>query len=219
MKGLLIKDFKLMKNMRNTLLIILLAALSMSFYGTGISFIVAYMALIGSSFTSSTISYDEFENGDAFLFSLPVSRKDYVVEKYLLSLLMCGGGWLLGAVFSTGIRVIRNGLNLNPMDGIMTALMLLPVVIGFTVFTLPLRLKFEGEKSRIVTIIVMGGTFLIVGAGAKIAEMLDIDLGALVERIPVMSAGMGIAVALGISIALLILSCRISIKIMEHKEF
>lgn len=218
MKGLLIKDFKLMKNMRTTMVIILLSALGMSFYvSDNLSFIVAYMALVGSSFTSSTISYDEFENGDAFLFSLPVSRKDYVVEKYLLSLLMCGGGWLLGAVFSMGAQVIMNGL--NPMDGIMTALMLLPVVIGFTVFTLPLRLKFEGEKSRIVTIIVMGGTFLIVGAGAKIAEMLDIDLGALVERIPVMSAGMGIAVALGISIALLILSCRISIKIMEHKEF
>lgn len=218
MKGLLIKDYKLMKNMRTTMVIILLSALGMSFYvSDNLSFIVAYLALVGSSFTSSTISYDEFENGDAFLFSLPVSRKDYVVEKYLLSLLMCGGGWLLGAVFSMGTRVIMNGL--NPMDGIMTALALLPVVIGFSVFTLPLRLKFEGEKSRIVTIIVMCGTFLIVGAGAKIAEMLGIDLGALAERIPVMSAGMGIAVALGISIALLLLSCRISIKIMEHKEF
>lgn len=218
MKGLLIKDFKLMKNMRTTMVIILLSALGMSFYvSDNLSFIVAYLALVGSSFTSSTISYDEFENGDAFLFSLPVSRKDYVVEKYLLSLLMCGGGWLLGAVFSMGARVIMNGL--NPMDGIMTALALLPVVIGFSVFTLPLRLKFEGEKSRIVTIIVMCGTFLIVGSGAKIAEMLGIDLGALLERIPVMSAGMGIAVALGISIALLLLSCRISIKIMEHKEF
>lgn len=218
MKGLLIKDFKLMKNMRTSMVIILLSALGMCFYvSDNLSFIVAYIAFVGSSFTSSTISYDEFENGDAFLFSLPVSRKDYVVEKYLLSLLMCGGGWLLGAVFSTGAQVIMNGL--NPMDGIMPALALLPVTTGFSVFTLPLRLKFEGEKSRISTIIVMGGLFLIIGTGAKAAEMLGIDLGALGEKMPMMSAGMGITVFLGISIALLLLSCRISIKIMEHKEF
>lgn len=217
MKGLLIKDFKLMKNMKNSFVIILLVTLGMAFYFSDMSFIVMYMAIIGNSFTSSTISYDEFDKGDAFLFSLPVSRKDYVMEKYLLSLLMCGGGWLVGTVFSMGFGVIRNGL--DPVEGIMTALVLLPVAIGLNVLILPLRLKYEGEKSRISMMIVIGGFLLIIVAGAKIAGMLGIDLGALGERIPVMSAGMGIVAALGISIALLLLSCRISIKIMEKKEF
>ena len=31
----------------------------------------------------SSISYDEFDNGNAFLFSLPITRKDYVLEKYI----------------------------------------------------------------------------------------------------------------------------------------
>ena len=85
MKGLLIKDLRLMKNMGNSLAIILLVAVGMSFYISDMSFIVIYMAIIGTSFTSSTISYDEFDNGNAFLFSLPVSRKDYVLEKYLFA--------------------------------------------------------------------------------------------------------------------------------------
>ena len=100
MKGLLIKDLRLMKNMGNSLAIILLVAVGMSFYSSDMSFIVIYLAIIGTSFTSSTISYDEFDNGNAFLFSLPVSRKDYVLEKYLFAILMCGGGWLLGSVIS-----------------------------------------------------------------------------------------------------------------------
>lgn len=217
MKGLLIKDFKLMKNMKNSLAVILLVTLGMAFYLSDMSFIVMYMAIIGSSFTSSTISYDEFDKGTSFLFTLPVSRKDYVVEKYLLSLLLCGGGWLAGTVFTMGSGIIRNGL--DPMEGMMTALVLLPVAIVLSVFMLPLRLKYEGEKSRICMMIIMGGLFLVIVAGAKAAEMLGIDLEALGEKMPVMSVGMGIAVALGISAALLVLSCRISIRIMERKEF
>lgn len=217
MKGLLIKDFRLMKNMKNSLVVILLIALGMAFYTSDMSFIVVYMAIIGSSFTNSTISYDEFERGTSFLLTLPVSRKDYVVEKYVLSLLLCGGGWLAGTVFSLGFGIIRNGL--EPMEGMMTALVLLPVAIVLSVFMIPLRLKYEGEKSRIFMIILLGGFSLILVAGAKAVEMLGIDLGSLGERLPVMSAGMGFVMALLISVALLVLSCRISIRIMERKEF
>ena len=214
MKGLLIKDLRLMKNMGNSLAIILLVAVGMSFYSSDMSFIVIYLAIIGTSFTSSTISYDEFDNGNAFLFSLPVSRKDYVLEKYLFAILMCGGGWLLGSVISIVAGAARSGL--DPMEGMMTALVLLPVAMCLNVLLVPLRLKFEAEKSRIAQI---GGIFAVVIAGTKIAERLGIDLEALGERMPVMSARLGIVVALGVCIALLLLSCHISIKIMERKEF
>ena len=213
MKGLLIKDLRLMKNMGNSLAIILLVAVGMSFYSSDMSFIVIYLAIIGTSFTSSTISYDEFDNGNAFLFS----RKDYVLEKYLFAILMCGGGWLLGSVISIVAGAARSGL--DPMEGMMTALVLLPVAMCLNVLLVPLRLKFEAEKSRIAQIVIMGGIFAVVIAGTKIAERLGIDLEALGERMPVMSARLGIVVALGICIALLLLSCHISIKIMERKEF
>ena len=217
MRGLLIKDLKLMRNMGNSLIIILLVAVGMSFYNSDMSFIVVDMAVIGTTFTSSTISYDEFDNGNAFLFSLPVSRKDYVLEKYLFALLMSGTGWLVGSIASIAAGAAKGSLNLA--EGMMTALVLLPVAFCLSAFLLPLRLKFEGEKSRIVMIIVMGGFLLVAVMVAKLAKGLGIDLDTLGERIPEMSAGAGIAVALGIGIALLLISCQISIKIMEHKEF
>ena len=46
MKGLLIKDLRLMKNMGNSLAIILLVAVGMSFYSSDMSFIVIYLAII-----------------------------------------------------------------------------------------------------------------------------------------------------------------------------
>lgn len=217
MKGLLIKDLRLMKNMGNSLALILLMAVGMSFYIKDISFIVVYMAIIGTTLTSSTISYDEFDNGNAFLFSLPVSRKDYVLEKYLFSLLMCGVGWLLGSMIAIVAGAARHAL--VPAEGLMTAVALLPVAIGLNVVLIPLRLKFEAEKSRIAQIMVMGGFFLVCVLGAKLAERLGIDLNALGERMPAMSEGAGIAAVLAVSVALLCISCHISIRIMERKEF
>lgn len=217
MKGLLIKDLRLMKNMGNSLALILVMAVGMSFYIKDISFIVVYMAIIGTTLTSSTISYDEFDNGNAFLFSLPVSRKDYVLEKYLFSLLMCGVGWLLGSMIAIVAGAARHAL--VPAEGLMTAVALLPVAIGLNVVLIPLRLKFEAEKSRIAQIMVMGGFFLVCVLGAKLAERLGIDLNALGERMPAMSEGAGIAAVLAVSVALLFISCHISIRIMERKEF
>lgn len=217
MKGLLIKDLRLMKNMGNSMAVILLVAVGMSFYSSDMSFIVVYMAIIGTTLTSSTISYDEFDNGNAFLFSLPVSRKDYVLEKYLFFLLMCGGGWLLGSVVFIVAGTVRGGL--APVEGLMTALAMLPVAICLNVVLIPLRLKFEAEKSRIAQIVVMGGFFLVIVLGVKLIERLGIELDALGERMPVMSAGVGIAVILAVIVALLLISCHISIRIMERKEF
>ena len=91
MKGLLIKDIRLMKNMRNSIIMILLIAVSMGAYMKDVSFIITYLALIGASFTTSTMSYDEFDNGYTFLLSLPVTRKGYVLEKYAFGLLLGGG--------------------------------------------------------------------------------------------------------------------------------
>ena len=214
MKGLLIKDLRLMKNMGNSLALILLMAVGMSFYIKDISFIVVYMAIIGTTLTSSTISYDEFDNGNAFLFSLPVSRKDYVLEKYLFSLLMCGVGWLLGSIIAIVAGAARHAL--VPAEGLMTAVALLPVAIGLNVVLIPLRLKFEAEKSRIAQIMVMGGFFLVCVLGAKLAERLGIDLNALGERMPAMSEGAGIAAVLAVSVVLLFISCHISTVSYTH---
>ena len=54
---------------------------------------MSYCTLLMSFFTASTISYDEFNHGFFYLFSLPVSRKGYVAEKYLFGVLTGGVTW------------------------------------------------------------------------------------------------------------------------------
>ena len=64
MKGMLIKDFRLLKNQGKSLLLMLLVvAIFMNFItDVGPAFIVGYITIIFSLFTATTISYDEFDN-------------------------------------------------------------------------------------------------------------------------------------------------------------
>ena len=88
MKGLLIKDFRILLHQKTTFLIIVLLGIFMSTNGGNISFSMGYMMFVSATLTITTISYDYFEKGMSFLFTFPISKKLYVVEKYLLSLLI-----------------------------------------------------------------------------------------------------------------------------------
>lgn len=90
MTGLLIKDLKLLKVQRNFFLMFVAIAVWMQTFMDGVSFIIGYMTFCGSMAVLNTISYDEYDNGNAFLFSLPISRKGYVLEKYAFGFIIGG---------------------------------------------------------------------------------------------------------------------------------
>ena len=76
MKGLLIKDFQLMKNQGKILIAILVVIAAFGIIADGnSSFLTAYITIFLALFTTSTISYDEYDSGYLFLFTLPVNRK------------------------------------------------------------------------------------------------------------------------------------------------
>ena len=87
MKGLLIKDFKLLKGQKNFFMTITAISIIMIIVSPGTSFPIGFLGFVGALFSLSSISYDEFDNGNAFLFSLPITRKDYVLEKYIFGLI------------------------------------------------------------------------------------------------------------------------------------
>lgn len=95
-------------------------------------------------FTLSTISYDEFDNGNAFLFSLPVSRSGYVVEKYCLALLLGGGAWIFATVLAMGAVIIRKIMPAG--DLVVIALFILPVMLMMQAVMLPIQLKFVERR-------------------------------------------------------------------------
>lgn len=218
MKGLLIKDFKLMTTQKNFFVIILLIAIGMISFTEDVSFPIGFLTFVLSMFTLSTISYDEFDNGYAFLFTLPITRVSYVLEKYCLGFLLGIGSWLLVTCLGIISSMVRNNTSLTEVWQI--AALILPIMIIIQSVMIPVQLKFGGEKGRIAIIGAVG--FLLVAGililkGAKL--FFNVDLIAQLNTLPIVSFGMLLLITLTIAFLLLALSVRISISVMKKKQF
>ena len=100
MRGLICKDLRLMLVQKNFFIMLAFVAFVCMAALDDPAFVVMYVTLIFTSFLLSTMSYDEFDNGYPFLFTLPITRKLYVQEKYVLG--MAGGSiaWLLSTLLA-----------------------------------------------------------------------------------------------------------------------
>lgn len=86
MLGLFIKDLKLLKAQKKLFMLVGIVTAVVLFNiqdGTEmIGFMAGYMVFVVTMAATSTIGCDEADHGTVFLFTLPVSRKEYVLEKY-----------------------------------------------------------------------------------------------------------------------------------------
>lgn len=81
MKGLLTKDFRILAGQKRYFTIIILIAAIFLCSGQPAQIIVGYCTMFGMLFTVNTISYDEFDHGYLFLFTLPGDQKRFMCWK------------------------------------------------------------------------------------------------------------------------------------------
>lgn len=188
MKGLFVKDLKLMMLQKNFLLLILAIVIGMMIFTDDVIFPLGFLSFIVSLFTVSTISYDDFDNGNAFLFTLPITRNHYVSEKYFLGLLLGCMAWVLATVLGIITTVLKDTLPIT--DLVQSSLMILPIMIVVQAIMLPFQLKFGGDKGRIAMIGAFGGLAVITLVIVKGAEAIfNIDLVSLLDNMPTVSMG------------------------------
>ena len=216
MKGLLTKDLQLMAGQKKTLIMILIigVVMSLSFESTAV---IAYLTIFAGVMALGTLSYDEFDNGYAFLFTLPFSRKTYVLEKYVFVAIWALAFMAIGSVASVILSAVR-GLPAVPTDIFMTAVMVLAMALLIAAVMIPLRLKYGAEKSRIVLFIIYG-LFAVALLGLSrlpALKTLGQSIGSsLSSAVPALIA----AVPLVLAAAVYAVSILISIRILEKKEF
>ena len=218
MKGLLVKDFKLMMLQKNFLLLILAIVIGMMIFTDDVVFPLGFLSFVASLFTVSTISYDDFDNGNAFLFTLPITRNNYVIEKYFLGLLVGGIAWILATVLGIVATVLKDTLPVAEL--VQSALIILPILIVVQAIMLPFQLKFGGDKGRIAMIGAFGGLAVITLVIVKGAEAIfNVDLVSLVDNLRTISMGVLITIIIIIALLMLLVSMKISLSIMNKKEF
>ena len=219
MKGLLIKDFKLLKVQKNFFLLILCIAIGIEIFtnSTSSSFIIGFLSFVATLFTLSSISYDEFDNGNAFLFSLPITRKSYVIEKYGFGMILGSSFWAFGTLIVIFKEVITH--KYVSIDTVIAAFIILPIVFAVLAVMLPFQLKFGGENGRIAIICTLVIVFLIGIVITKVANAFNINLSFLFHEIATLNSIILILVIIGITFFMLFVSYRISLSIMKKKEF
>jgi ABC-type transport system involved in multi-copper enzyme maturation permease subunit len=217
MKGLMIKDFKILKRQRKSLLIIFAVFIALANVKSNMVALISYLAFIGVFFAIGSVSYDEYDNGNPFLFSLPITRKGYVLEKYGFALIIGGGSWLFATMVTMLFETMRN--NVSVEEGIVTALLALTIALAMISVTFPLQFAFGSEKRQIALFIVIAIVMVIGVAVSKIALVFNVDILENINNLPTVSMEFIVVVALMISLVMLAVSCWISMGIMCRKEF
>lgn len=216
MKGLLLKDLSILKTQGRSFVIIIAIAMFMLIAGNNTTFAVIYANILFVTFGITTLSYDTHDNGYAFLFTLPISRKLYVVEKYVFSLLSVATGVILSFVLILGVSFIKDDYVLTTSDLIFVIGYALGSIIFLSIM-LPVNLRFGPEKGRIAMIIVIA---VIVSSGLSISKIAGtMDLTKLYWGIREIKPMVVMCIFVLIVFAILSVSCFISCNIMKKKEF
>ena len=210
------KDYLIMKNQSKTILMIFMIGviMSLTFEPTAL---VYYITMIGSMTALSTIAYDEMDNGYAFIFSLPIKRKSYVIEKYLFIL----GVSLLFMLVSTVVCLAMSFLGVydlqNVLEQLPSVIVALPILIAFICsITIPLRIKYGSEKSRIFLYLLMAACGLLAYGLNYLFPAAGIDFMNMLDRIPVSAI---IAGAIAFTLAITFVSEKLCEKIIMAKQF
>jgi len=231
MLGLIKKDLLLLKT--NTKVFIGVIAFYILFGVTsdfGPSIITAMLTLVMSMMVLSTMQWDEQAKWNSYVLTTPVSRKMLVISKYLLSLITITIGAITGFACSIVVALIKNLV----FDGQNYAFDIEAIVIIFTVFgvmllinaiILPAIYKFGVEKARAILLVLVGLPVFIISVLAAVISGL-ISSGTIngtfltnvitwLEANPALLA----VIAVVFLIAVIAASCKLSIKILEKKEF
>ncbi len=216
MKGLLIKDFCILIRIKVTLLIYLVIGILIASGSGGVSSALGYMMVVSTMLVITTISYDYFEKGMIFLMAMPVRRSTYVLEKYVLAVLIQLVVAVVMAAVQFGFSMTQPGTSWAVFIGTGIVCMLVAMLI-ISVY-IPIYLKFGPEKSRIAMFAVIGiflvGTYLI----SKV-EVLSNGLNKLTATLDAMSPGQVVGIGVLGFVLFVAVSMLISMGILKKKEF
>lgn len=217
MKGLFLKDFRYVLTQKTFIILILIIGLALNMtMGDSYYFTLGYITFMGVILGVTTSSMDDQKNGMSFLFTLPISRKQYITEKYLFSILMM----LLFCVISLLIVFLTRWIKHydTPFsDIIFTAFGCFVCLFFFLGLMLPLTLKFGEERARLAYFITLGAFLIVMIPMVALINFLDTHT-ALSISFHFGTTALAAIVCLSVALCLLISYC-VSLRIIRHRDF
>ena len=211
MKGLLLKDFCILKNQMKLMVVFVIfyaiwavAAKMPTMMGTMVILLSIMMPI-------SSMSYDEAGQWYRYAFSLPIPRRTLVLSKYVLGFLVSLGGLVVSAIGNIIILALTNGE--NAWESWLTIIGFLELGVIFLSIIIPILFKYGVEKGRLFIVVIavipsllvalLGSTLKTSGTLMPSAELLQ----AILYSSPLFT------------LAIFLISFRISVGICRKKEY
>ncbi len=217
MKGLLIKDLRLILKQKTVLMLVFIIGI-LNIGEADAAFMAGYMIFIGTFLAINTISYDGFDNGMAFLMTMPSGRKTYAVEKYVFTIGMSVAVSLVALVFACIAGMVNNcGSSLMENAAIVLTVFVTALIAASVM--IPVNLKFGPEKGRILLFAVVG---ILVAAAYLVEKQLAgmavwfAGVAKVLSGMSELMLGLGL---LAIGVVAVLVSMAVTIKVMTNKEF
>ena len=212
MKGLFVKDIELMKQQKQFFILVVVMEVILNLAGSGsVSFATGYFTIVTAIFAITTISYDEFDNGLAFLMTLPGTRKQYVAEKYLLGAGLTAAAWGIEAI--TG--VICKGV--AELQGCLSEkIIYIPLALLMLSVSLPLVIHFGTEKGRYIAMVMWA---IIIAVVYILIKTMGLSADAVGAWLNGLNRGMVLAGVVLFTVIVYMGSFWIGVRLMEKKEF
>lgn len=218
MKGLFLKDFRLLSRQLRFLLVYMIIFIGLFSFISDTSFLTGFITLIAMMLSINCFAYDELCNFDKLVAASPASASQAVMARYAVGL-SCGISGSILVVLVEGVSLL---LKRDPAIGFsswLNTLIAVGITLGISVILLdilfPICYRFGVNKSRIILLLIVGlPSFLIAFLFNRFAgQMPDIPSS---FRI---SGTLTLLLVILILILGTILSITLSTRILERKEY
>lgn len=219
MKALFIKDIRIVLKQQRVLICAFFAVITILAFATDNSmYAVAFVLFLVPTMMLTTISYDTFENGMSYIMSLPVSVKDYVAEKYILTVVSSLIFNIMATILINVVLSIGKGVGIMPLELIVNAMLAQFMVLIYISLVLPVDIRFGTDKGMIIVVLMA----VVIGAVGPMLGNINVDSGLMyklseaeITSVPVNQA----LLLMSVGGVFAIVSYFVSVKLMKQMEY
>lgn len=219
MKALFIKDIRIVLKQQRVLICAFFAVITILAFATDNSmYAVAFVLFLVPTMMLTTISYDTFENGMSYIMSLPVSVKDYVAEKYILTVASSLIFNIMATILINVVLSIGKGVSIMPLELIVNAMLAQFMVLIYISLVLPVDIRFGTDKGMIIVVLMA----VVIGAVGPMLGNINVDSGLMyklseaeITSVPVNQA----LLLMSVGGVFAIVSYFVSVKLMKQMEY
>ncbi len=176
-KGLIIKDLLQLKSYKKTLIVFIFVFVATSIAQENTRNTLTVMLTLGlGMFSIATFSYDEMAKADRYILTLPLTKKEVVLGKYILVITSTIIGAILGIIASSILSIV-----ITKEQPIFLELVELAIGSIFGIgliqsIQIPFIYKYGAEKGRIQVFIAIAVVAFLLGGGVWLGEKYGVNL-------------------------------------------